>query len=202
VTIFTPPGDTGYDFSKFRDQSAFQEEVAERYEAEYGGALPGSTEAQDASPAQKKGEGLGRQVWHTPTELFKPYFARSLTSAILSQYKLNHFPHEDLLIYEVGAGNGSFMLDTLRFLKEEHPEVFAKTTYRIIEISAALAQIQRARAQKAGFTNVEVVNQDFFKWQGRDSRPCFVVANEVFVSDTECELRRTNTSSRTTSRTT
>jgi len=179
VTIFTPPTDAGYDFKQFRDQSAFQEAVAERYETEYGGAIPGMAAAADG----KKGEGLGRQVWHTPTELFKPYFARSLTSAILEKYKRNHFPHEDLFIYEVGAGNGSFMLDSLKFLRDEHPEVFAKTTYRIIEISAALAQIQRQRAHKAGFTNVEVINQDFFKWNGRNSHPCFVVANEVFVSN-------------------
>ncbi|KAL1407698.1 hypothetical protein Q8F55_007131 [Vanrija albida] len=164
VTIFTPPSAGGYDFGSFRDQAAFQEAVAERYEAEYGGA----------------GEGLSRQVWHTPTELFKPYFARALTSAILSQYKLNHFPHEELIIYEVGAGNGSFMADTLAFLRDEHPEVFARTKYRIIEISAALAATQKARAQKEGFTNIEVINQDVFKWQGGGDEPCFVIANEVF----------------------
>lgn len=138
--------------------------MAERYEAEYDG----------------EGGGLGRQVWHTPTELFKPHYARALTSAILSQYKLNHFPHQDLIIYEVGAGNGTFMMDALTFLRDEYPEIFARTQYRIVEISGALAKIQRGRAKLASFDNVEVINEDIFKWQGGSDEPCFVVACEVF----------------------
>lgn len=72
------------------------------------------------------------------------------------------------------------MVDTLKFLRDEHPEIFARTKYRIIEISAALAKIQVERAASEGFKNVEVINQDIFKWQGGNNNPCFVVALEVF----------------------
>lgn len=164
VDIFTPEDAEGYKFKSISDQAMFQELMGERYETEY------------ATPQ----DGLGRQVWHTPTELFKPYYARALTSAIVSQYKRNHFPHQDLLIYEVGAGNGSFMFDAMRFIRDEYPEIFARTKYRIVEISSALSHIQRKRAHDAGFTNVEVINQDFFKWKGGTTDPCFVVALEVF----------------------
>ncbi|CAK9781435.1 DUF185-domain-containing protein [Cutaneotrichosporon oleaginosum] len=163
VSIFTPPDEKGYDFRSFRDQNEFQERVAERYESEYGAV----------------GSGLGRQVWHTPTELFKPHYARALTAAMVGQYKLNHYP-QDFVIYEVGAGNGTFMVDALTYLKEEYPEILARTKYRIIEISGALAKIQKARAAAAGFDNVEVVNEDIFKWSGGSSEPCYVVACEVF----------------------
>lgn len=54
VTIFTS-SDTSINFGRMRDGAEFQEEVAERYQA-YG---------QDAL------EGPGRQIWHTPTELFQ-----------------------------------------------------------------------------------------------------------------------------------
>lgn len=154
--------------------------MAERYLSEYSDAPPTMPSA--GSSKSKTDSVIQRQVWHTPTELFKPYFARSLTTAILNQYKLNHFPHEDLIIYEVGGGNGSFMIDAMKFLRDEHPEVFAKTQYRIVEISGALAKIQRRRAQEAGLTNVEVIHEDFFKWEGGSPQPCFVVALEVFVS--------------------
>ncbi|KAL7423809.1 hypothetical protein Q5752_001393 [Cryptotrichosporon argae] len=164
VTIFTPPS-AGYDFAQFQDQAAFEDAVAGRYESEYDG-LP---------------EGLGRQVWHTPTELFKPHYARALTSAIVAQYRLNHFPHAPLVIYEVGAGNGSFMLDALAYIKSHHPEVFARTKYRIVEISGALAKIQRRRAREAGLEKVvEIVNVDWVKWEGGSREPCYVVALEVF----------------------
>lgn len=66
ATIFTPP-ERGFDFSKFRDTPAFQEAVAERYEAEYGELVQG---------------GLGRQVWHTPTELFKVGYHRLKTTSL------------------------------------------------------------------------------------------------------------------------
>ena len=113
----------------------------------------------------------------------QPYYARALTSAILATYKRYHYPDQDLIIYEVGAGNGSFMLDALRYIRDTHPEICAKTQYRIIEISAALARGQRARADAAGVGDrVEVINEDVFRWQGGTDQACFVVALEVFVS--------------------
>lgn len=54
ATIFNAK-DTTFDFSKFRDSVEFQEEVAAKYAA-YGA---------------DKHNGPGRQLWHTPTELFK-----------------------------------------------------------------------------------------------------------------------------------
>lgn len=120
-------------------------------------------------------------MWHTPTELFKPYYARALASAIVQSYKKTDWPHNDLVIYEVGAGNGSFMLDCLRWIRAEHPEIFRRTQYRIIEISAMLSKQQRARAEAAGLgDHVEVINKDFFEWTVNSSDPCFVVALEVF----------------------
>ncbi|WWC66472.1 uncharacterized protein I206_100374 [Kwoniella pini CBS 10737] len=176
VTIFTPPKE-GFDFGSFADTAAFQEAVAERYEKEYGLEL---TNGQTG--------GLGRQVWHTPTELFKPYYAQTILSSILQTYKLNHFPHEPLILYEVGAGNGSFMIDSLNFLKKNHPEIFKKVEYRIIEISTSLAKGQKSRAEQEGFENkVTVINSDFFKWDGmipgkekKNEEACFVIALEVF----------------------
>lgn len=55
ATIFSPP-DNGYDFTSFADQVEFQETIAARYAAEYTGEMT---------------DALGKQVWHTPTELFK-----------------------------------------------------------------------------------------------------------------------------------
>ena len=43
-------------------------------------------------------------------------------------------------MYEIGAGNGSFMLDSLTWVRETRPDVFARTKYRIIEISKASYQ--------------------------------------------------------------
>ncbi|KAK1927996.1 S-adenosyl-L-methionine-dependent methyltransferase [Papiliotrema laurentii] len=164
ATIFVPPKG-GYDFSQFKNETDFIEAVAARYASEYGDVVDG---------------GLGRQVWHTPTELYKPYYAQALTSAILQSYKLNHYPYQDLIIYELGAGNGSFMLDSLRFIKQKHPEVFSRTKYRIIEISGQLAARQRKRAKAAGLEDhVEIIESDFFKWGGGGPDPCYVVALEV-----------------------
>jgi hypothetical protein len=50
----------GFDFNKLRTSAAFEDEVARRY---------GEFEASDGGASKSKGP--GRQVWHTPTELFK-----------------------------------------------------------------------------------------------------------------------------------
>ena len=61
--------------------------------------------------------------------------------------------------------------------------MFERTKYRIIEISPQLARRQRARAKRAGLEdNIEIIESDFFKWDGGGSEPCYVVALEVLVS--------------------
>lgn len=57
ATIFTS-ADNYIDFGSLRDSVEFQEEVAKRYAA-YG---------------VDKDDGPGRQLWHTPSELFKVHF--------------------------------------------------------------------------------------------------------------------------------
>lgn len=90
------------------------------------------------------------------------------------------------------------MIDILTFLKEDYPEVFAKTRYTIVEISEALAARQRGRAREAGFLveedgdeaqgvtdemgKVRVINKDWFEWEGGGEESCYLVALEVFVS--------------------
>lgn len=56
------------------------------------------------------------QLWHTPTELFQPYYGEGLAKYILESYKSNDSGH-DLIIYEVGAGNGTLMLNILDYLE-------------------------------------------------------------------------------------
>ena len=58
ATIFTAPGEEneGFDFSNFKDTTHFEAAVAQRY-----------VECGSLSDS----DGPGRQIWHTPTELFK-----------------------------------------------------------------------------------------------------------------------------------
>lgn len=80
----------------------------------------------------------------------------------------------------MGGGNGTLSLNILDYLRAEYPEVYERTTYRIIEISPALAQIQRKRlAHHAGA--VEIINQSIFEWQEVVQSPCFFLALEVIV---------------------
>ena len=59
-------GQTGFDFANLSNSAAFDREVGARY-----GELEGELSL-EALPG--KGEGSARQVWHTPTELFKVSF--------------------------------------------------------------------------------------------------------------------------------
>ena len=76
VTIFTPPGEEneGFDFSSFKDTTQFETAVARRY-VECG--------------SLSETEGPGRQIWHTPTELFKVCVG-SLPRLFNSQSQFSH----------------------------------------------------------------------------------------------------------------
>ncbi|CAL1714209.1 unnamed protein product [Somion occarium] len=159
VTIFT--ANEPMEFGKFRDSAEFQEAVAQRY-ASYG----------------LDKEGPGRQIWHTPTELFQPFYGQAVARCLVSEYLLKYFPYEDLVIYEIGAGNGTLALDILDYLQEEYPDVYDRTRYTIIEISSNLAQMQREKlCGKHPCVNVQ--HKSVFHWETLEAAPCFFLAMEV-----------------------
>ncbi|KAM0786527.1 hypothetical protein ACM66B_001984 [Microbotryomycetes sp. NB124-2] len=171
----------GFEFHKMKNTSEFEFEVARRY---------GEFEGIDS---QAKGKGPGRQVWHTPTELFKPWYGRAIARFLVSEYKLNLYPYEDLIIYEIGAGNGTLMGDILDYIAECEPEVYERTRYRIVEISERLGEMQRGRAmggdgraaskgpaQRKGHADkVEVLHSSIFDFDKVVPEPCFFLAMEV-----------------------
>ncbi|KAI0773301.1 DUF185-domain-containing protein [Trametes elegans] len=159
ATIFTAV--EPLDFPSIKNMTEFEAQVAERY-AEYG----------------VDGDGPGKQIWHTPTELFQPYFGRALARCLVSEYLLKYFPYEDFVIYEIGAGNGTLALDMLDYLQQEYPDVYERTRYNIIEISENLANLQR---QKLEFAHpcVKVHNKSIFRWDVQEPAPCYFVAMEV-----------------------
>lgn len=113
------------------------------------------------------------------TPVCQPYYGQAIAQCLVSEYLLKYFPYEDLVIYEIGAGNGTLALNVLDFLKEAYPAVYERTRYRIIEISPHLAGIQRNALQSHPM--VDVYNQDVFQWKQQVLEPCFFLAMEVVV---------------------
>ncbi|KAH9849954.1 DUF185-domain-containing protein [Lenzites betulinus] len=159
ATIFTAR--EPINFSSIRNMAAFEREVAERY-AEYGA----------------DGDGPGKQIWHTPTELLQPWYGRALARCLVSEYLLKYFPYEDFVIYEIGAGNGTLALNMLDYIQEEYPDVYERTRYNIIEISENLANLQKSKLQSA-HPCVTIHNKSIFRWDVREPAPCYFVAMEV-----------------------
>lgn len=165
VTIFSP-GDP-FDFSEIRDEPHFQSQLGERY-----------TQFEDEMDKREYNE--VRQLWHTPTELFRPYYAEAIARYMVANYKLSLYPYHDLLIYELGAGNGTLMLNILDYIRATDPEVYARTKFRVVEVSAQLADLQSAAAGRDHSDKVEIINQSIFDWDTYVPAPCFFLALEVF----------------------
>ena len=110
------------------------------------------------------------QVWHTPTELFKPWFGFAVAEAILQ--KSNHLP---LKIYEIGPGNGTLMTNILDYIQLHHPHVYDTVQYNAIEISPQLCQYQNHKHA----SKIQVFNQSILDWNTKEDAPCFVLAMEV-----------------------
>ncbi|CUM68635.1 uncharacterized protein PRCAT00006362001 [Priceomyces carsonii] len=140
--------------------------------------LTGSTSSKSMRP----------QLWHTPTELFQPYYGEALARYILVNYKLNgNFPYHDLVIYEMGGGNGTLMCNILNYIKENAPDIYLRTHYNIIEISDQLAAKQTQSLYKSKLfesgidpEKVTIINKSIFKWNTVVEDPCVFIALEVF----------------------
>lgn len=155
-----------------KDEPAFYNLLADRYTA-------------FENKLDEKHVNETRQLWHTPTELFRPYYGETMARYMVANYQLSLYPYYDLIIYEMGAGNGTMMLNILDYIRANHPDVYDRTRYKIIEISPALANLQNQHLMKSAAScghidKVEIINKSIFDWDTYVSSPCFFLALEVF----------------------
>ena len=160
-----------FDFQQMANEPEFHKILGERYTA-----LEDSLDETDPDDT--------RQLWHTPTELFKPHYGEAIARYLIENYRLWAYPYHDLIIYEIGAGNGTLMLNILDYIRRTDPDVYTRTQYRIIEVSTSLAAMQRERLKAQPQTRshadkVQIINQSVFDWNEHVSSPCFFLALEV-----------------------
>ncbi|KAK9351364.1 S-adenosyl-L-methionine-dependent methyltransferase [Lipomyces doorenjongii] len=170
--IYSP--EKPFEYSKIKSPDEFVNEWSSSYKR-YDKILEKKPEDPDSIP----------QLWHTPTELFQPYYGQAIARYLLLNYLVSLYPYHDLVIYEVGGGNGTLMLNILDYIRETHPDVYERTRYNIIEISGALADKQanhlRAKIESQGFSDkVRIYNKSIFDWTTDVPEPCFFIALEVF----------------------
>ncbi|KAI6354064.1 hypothetical protein MCOR25_008772 [Pyricularia grisea] len=170
VVIFSP-GEP-FDFPALRDENDFHSLLSQRY-----------TDFEDDLDKTQPSD--TRQLWFTPTELFRPYYGEAIARYLMANYVLTSYPYHDLIIYEMGAGRGTLMLNILDFIRDTEPSVYDRTKYRIIEISSSLAEMQnrqlRSSAAARGHADkVEIINRSILDWAQPEPSPCFFLAFEVF----------------------
>ncbi|KAK0733523.1 S-adenosyl-L-methionine-dependent methyltransferase [Lasiosphaeria miniovina] len=183
VVIFSP-GEP-FEFPNLRDEMEFHELLSKRYRAF-------EDRLDEAAPSDT------RQLWYTPTELFRPYYGEAIARYLVDNYKLTTYPYDDLIIYEMGAGRGTLMLNILDYIRDMDPDVYARTQYKIIEISSKLAGVQDSQLKQSAarwhssspvaaaagnrghIGKVEIINQSIFDWSHVVPSPCFFLAFEVF----------------------
>ncbi|KAI1003030.1 hypothetical protein K3495_g5174 [Podosphaera aphanis] len=170
VVIFTP--ELPFEFNSIKDEPTFHRLLGEQY-----------IKFEDNLDQEEPND--CRQLWHTPTELFKPYYGEAIARYLITNYKLIQYPYDDLIIYEMGAGNGTLMMNILDFIRDVEPSVYDRTRYKIIEISASLAKIQqqnllRTANARGHFKKVEIINKSIFEWDKLVPSPCYFLAMEVF----------------------
>jgi hypothetical protein len=148
------------------------------------------TRFEDRLDSKASEPSLVRQLWHTPTELFKPHYGDALARYLVTNYKLSLYPYHDLIIYEMGAGTGTMMTNILNHIHDTDPDIYTRTQYRTIEISPSLANLQRTQAAEHGHAEkIEIINQSIFAWDQYASDPCFFLALEVFDNFSHDMLR-------------
>jgi hypothetical protein len=93
-----------------------------------------------------------------------------------------------LIIYEIGAGNGTLMLNILDYLLEHEPEIYETCRYTVVEISPLLVKAQLV--EKRHVARVDIVNKSVFDWDKKEEEACFVMAHEVIDNFAHDVLRR------------
>ena len=170
AVIFSPGHP--FDFNNMANEPDFHSQLGRRY-----------TAFEDELDSEVYHE--SRQLWHTPTELFRPFYGEAIARYLVTNYKLKRYPLEDLIMYELGAGNGTLMLNILDYIRDLHPDVYARTKFKVIEISSSLASLQstqltRNASSRGHIEHVEIINRSIFSWDTFVPAPCYFLALEVF----------------------
>ncbi|ANZ76576.1 BA75_03678T0 [Komagataella pastoris] len=193
VEIFQPS--TPFEYAKMESQDQFMRD----WQSQYTRYEDKKASSDQKSPKEQKTNAKDIQLWHTPTELFQPYYGEALARYLLVNYMLNQFPYDDLVIYEMGGGNGTLMLNILNYIREKQPDVYERTQYRIIEISHNLSTKQEETALQLKAKDhdhhgkVQIINKSIFDWKEVEPNPCFFIALEVFDNFAHDVIRYDNT---------
>ncbi len=113
-------------------------------------------------------------------------YGHALAAYILQQHRQSTHGHP-LVIYEMGAGNGTLMSNILDYIQHQAPEIYESMRYNIIEISKQLTERQewnnmsRLHQQARQSGRVKIINKSIFDWTDRVEEPCFFIALEVIV---------------------
>lgn len=114
------------------------------------------------------------QLWHTPSELFKPWYGQAIAN-----YMVRVNGQEDpLLVYEIGPGNGSLAKSILDYFIQSHPSVYERMEYHLVDISPTLSRIQEGKLQ-AHLDRVRFHQCSIVDLPVSEMRPAFVMAMEV-----------------------
>ena len=102
---------------------------------------------------------------------------------MVSEYKLNLYPHKDLIIYEMCGGNGRLMPHILGYIQKYEPSVYKRTQYNMIELSDRVVPPSfLTNEQLEKHDCVQVLNENIFEWDTLVSEQCFFLGMEVIVS--------------------
>jgi hypothetical protein len=122
----------------------------------------------------------GGRSWFTPSELFKPMYSTGLARFILRRWQQQQ-QSRPLRVYEIGGGSGTNASCFLDAVQRLSPDVYASIRYINVEISAPLAEAQRAACARHAHVH-RVLQHDAAlpaAWGARYDAPCFVLALEV-----------------------
>lgn len=118
--------------------------------------------------------------WITPVELFKPHYARSLLEWVLSRSS-----GKPIHIMEIGGGTGTCALNILDALYFQHPNLYKKSKYTILEFAEKLSTMQTQRIKpihnnfKSVCTNAGLLNENIATYLNPSENDIFVIGLEV-----------------------
>lgn len=87
--------------------------------------------------------------WTTPVEIFHPYYAQGIARWILSVLENRDLP-KNVIIVEIGGGNGTCALGLMDFLRENAQELYPNVRYLMIDLSSEMSKQQTLRLSRSG----------------------------------------------------
>ncbi|KAI8985802.1 putative S-adenosyl-L-methionine-dependent methyltransferase-domain-containing protein [Pilobolus umbonatus] len=122
-----------------------------------------------------KSKGEESLLKYSEIDISSLVYSYAVAKYMVAEYKLNLYPHKDLIIYEMVGRDNQLVSHILDYIQKYEPSIYKRTQYNIIPL---LDQLQ-TQLPVIEHSCLNVHDESIFNWNSLVTEQCFILGMEA-----------------------